>query len=179
MSSDESIHAAAKAVEDKHGRRDVLMVNAGISHAPGTTREHYRQVFDTNVSGQAVTVEAFLPLLRMSTASSGKRIAFTSSDLSSLQWALEPKGLYSGVNFPIYRTSKTAVNMVMPHYARLLEHEGFIVGASNSGYCATNLNAYGGAKNPREGARVLIKAATDSKESVHGLVVDECGSQPW
>ncbi|KAK3707160.1 hypothetical protein LTR37_012329 [Vermiconidia calcicola] len=194
-SSDESIQAAAKAVEDKYGRLDILMVNAGISHAPGTTREHYRQVFDTNVFGQAVTVEAFLPLLRKSTASGGKRIAFTSSDLGSLRWALESKGLYSGVNFPNYRSSKTAVNMVMVHYARLLEDEGFIVGASNpdlnlrhqsimcqylgSGYCATNLDAYGGAKDPREGAKVLIKAATDSKESVDGLVVDETGSQPW
>lgn len=179
MSSDESIQEAAKTVEKKYGYLDILMVNAGISHAPGTTREHYQRVYDTNVFGAAVTVDTFLPLLRKSTASDGKRIAFTTSGLSSLQWALEKDDNFSGANYPIYRSTKTALNMVMVHYTKLLEKEGFIVSASDPGYCATNLNAYNGYKDPREGAKVLIRAAVASKDEVHGYVVDETSKEPW
>ena len=179
VGSDESIEKAAKTVEEKYGRLDILMVNAGISRAPGSPREHYRQVYDTNVFGAAVTVDAFLPLLRKSTAQDGKRIAFTSSGLGSLQLALESNGQFSGVNFPIYRSSKTAVNMVMVHYARLLEGEGFVVSASDPGYCATNLNGHRGLKDPRDGAKVLIKAATEAKEKVHGRIIDKEGPEQW
>jgi NAD(P)-dependent dehydrogenase (short-subunit alcohol dehydrogenase family) len=182
VQSDESIEAAAKTVEQKYGRLDILMVNAGIAYPPGdnlSKRQQYQQIYDTNVFGAAATVDAFIPLLRKSTAPGGKRIAFTSSGTSSLQWALELQGPISAVNFPIYRSSKTAESMVMVHYARLLEEEGFVVGASDPGHCGTNLNNFKGAKDPRLGAKVLIKAATEAKENVHGRVINEDGFEPW
>lgn len=177
--SDESIQRAAAKVEEKYGRLDILMVNAGISRAPGDTREQFRQIYDTNVFGASATVDAFLPLLRKSTVPGGKRIAFTSSGLSSLQIALESDGQFSAVNYPIYRSSKTAMNMMMVHYARLLEAEGFVVSASDPGYCSTNLNGYRGLKDPRDGAKVLVRAAIDTKEKIHGHVVDEDRQEPW
>lgn len=177
--SDESIEAAAKTVEEKYGRLDILMVNAGIAYTPGNKREQFRQIYDTNVFGAAATVDAFIPLLRKSTASGGKRIAFTSSGTSSIQWALESQGPLSAVNFPIYRSSKTAESMVMVHYARLLEEEGFVVGGSDPGHCETNLNSFTGAKDPRLGAKVLIAAATEVKEKIHGRVINEDGFEPW
>lgn len=179
VTSDESIEAAVKTVEKKYGYLDILMVNQGISHAPGTTREHYRQVYDTNVFGSVITVDAFLPLLRKSKAEGGKRIAFTSSGLSSLEWAANPESHYRADRFPIYRSTKTALSMLMLNYALSLEEEGFIVSASDPGYCKTNLNAYNGLKDPREGAKVLIRAATDTKEKVHGRVIDEEKAEPW
>jgi len=187
VTSDDSIKAAAKTVEDNHGKLDILMNNAGIAgaqaaNADGTgpsLRELYRQHYDTNVFGTAVVTDAFLPLLRKSTAPTGKRIAFTSSGLSSLEWALESPGIYSGATYPVYRSTKTALNMIMVHYARLLEEEGFVVSGSDPGYCGTNLNGYGGVKHPREGAKVLIRAATDVKDKVHGRVVDEENKEPW
>ena len=179
MGSDDSITAAAKTVEQKFGYMDVLMPNAGIAHAAGTTREHYRQVYDTNLFGTAMTIEAFIPLLRKSTKAGGKRIAITTSDLASLKLAMEDPGLYSAKNFPIYRSSKTALNMIMCHYARSLENEGFVVAASNPGYCQTNFNANSGPKDPREGAKELVKAVEMGKEEVHGKVVTEDGFMPW
>lgn len=187
VTSDESIKAAAQTVEQKHGKLDVLMNNAAIAGAQEagpdgkgpTLRELYQQHYDTNVFGAAVVTDAFLPLLRKSTAPDGKRIAFTSSGLSSLQWALESQSAYSGDSYPIYRSTKTALNMIMVHYARLLEHEGFTVSASDPGYCGTNINANTGPKDPREGAKVLVRAATGGKDNVHGYVVDEDSKEPW
>lgn len=187
VTSDESIFNAASSVEKKHGHIDILMVNAGVAQAQApdangtgpSLRELYKNHYDTNLFGAAVTVEAFLPLLRNSTAPGGKRIAFTSSDLSSLKIAREDEGLYSAKNFPLYRSSKTALNMLMLHYHKLLASEGFTVAASNPGYCATDLNGKRGAKDPREGAKVLIEAAVGQKEKIGGWLVDEKGVMPW
>ena len=78
-----------------------------------------------------------------------------------------------------YRSTKSALNMIMVQYAKQLEGEGFVVSASNPGYCATNLNAYSGLKDPREGANALIRCATGAKEDVHCLMVNETGVEPW
>ena len=179
MSSDDSIQQAAATVEKKYGYLDILMPNAGISWAKGSLREQYQQIYEANVFGAAVTVDAFLPLLRKSTASSGKRIAFTSSALGSLKWSVEADGGLNGKNYPIYRQTKVADNMMMISYARMLEDEGFVVSASNPGHCATNLNNFMGARDPREGAKLLIHAATGSKEEVHGRVVNDEGEEKW
>jgi NAD(P)-dependent dehydrogenase (short-subunit alcohol dehydrogenase family) len=151
VTSDDSIYAAAKTVKDKHGKLDILMNNAGIAtqQAPAadgkgpTLRELYHQHYDTNLFGAGVTTEAFLPLLKKSTASGGKRIAFTSSGLSSLQWALEDPGQMGGANYPLYRSTKTALNMIMIYYARTLENEGFVVSGSDPGYCGMTHDCLG------------------------------------
>ena len=181
--SDESIDAAAKTVEKGYGRLDILMVNHGIAvdQKAGngkTLRQLYHEHYNTNVFGAAQIVESFLLLLRKSTVSGGKRIAFTSSGLSSLKYA-EEDGIYSAENWPLYRSTKTALNMIMLGYTKTLEKEGFIVSASDPGYCGTNLNDFSGMKDPRDGAKVLIRAAVASKEEVHGHVVDEEKQEPW
>ena len=100
MSSDESISAAAKKFEEKYGYLDILTFNAGISWAKGILREQYKQVYDTNVFGAAVTVDTFLPLLRKSTVRGGRRIVFTSADLSSLQNSTYERGPVQRRQFP-------------------------------------------------------------------------------
>lgn len=126
-----------------------------------------------------MTVEAFLPLLKKSTVPGGKRIAFTSSGLASITYAAESDGGYSAVNYPVYRSTKTAMSMIMLYYARLLDSEGFVVSASDPGYCATNLNKFSGLKDPREGAKALIRCAIGEKGEVHGALVDETSKLPW
>lgn len=179
--SDESIEQAAATVEKKYGYLDILMVNSGISNTPGTLREQYKKIYDTNVFGAAVTTEAFIPLVRKSTVPGGKRIAFTSSGLASLALAHSagPEDPLNPKNWLVYRSTKTALSMVMLYYARLLQEDGFVVTGSDPGYCATNLNAYNGFKDPREGAKVLIRAAVEEKEKVHARVIDENGPEEW
>ena len=179
MTDEDSIAAAVENIKQKYGRLDILMVNAGISNASGSTREQLRAIYDTNVFGTVVTVEAFLPLLKKSALPGGKRIAFTTSDLGSIPMGLQSDGLYSAKNFGYYRSSKTAVNMMMSSFARLLEDEGFVVSAANPGFCRTGFNKNSGTKDPRDGARELVKAAVGEKHEVHARVVSEEGVLPW
>ncbi|KAK5734161.1 hypothetical protein LTR17_009144 [Elasticomyces elasticus] len=187
VNSDESIQQAAKTVEDKYGKLDILMNNAGIALAQAASedgkgpslRELYQQHYNTNLFGAVVTTDVFLPLLRKSTAPGGKRIAFTSSGLSSLEMA-EKDGMYSAANYVIYRSTKTAMSMILLHYAAILDKEGFVISASDPGYCGTNLNGFAGFRDPRQGAVALVKAAIDPKDKVHGKVIDDEGTvEPW
>jgi hypothetical protein len=47
------------------------------------------------------------------------------------------------------------------------------------GYCATNLNNNSGFKDPRDGAKELVKVATAPKKEVHAKVVGDEGAEPW
>lgn len=178
VTSDESIKAAAKHVQEKYGYIDILMLNAGIAQQQEQSadspslRQLYHNHFDANLFGAVVTLEEFLPLLRKSQAPDGKRIAFTSSGLASLKLADAP-GQYNAANYPIYRSTKTAMSMIMLGYAKKLESEGICVSASDPGYCATNLNNHQGLKDPRVGAKALIKAATGDRSKIHGGTVNE------
>ncbi|KAG9517120.1 NAD(P)-binding protein, partial [Aureobasidium melanogenum] len=179
VTDDESISAAAARVEHDFGSLDMLLNNAGIAAAQSasadqTLRQAYLQQFDTNVAGAAAVTETFLPLLHKGQS---KRIAFVSTGLSSLQKADD--GSQSVSKFPIYRTTKTALNMVMLYYARTLEDQGFVVGAPAPGFCATNLNNHSGKKDPRDGARLLVEALLGRKEDVHARVFSEGGREPW
>ena len=198
INDDASIAAAAKTIKDKYHKLDILLNNAAIAMADdeaykaggSTLRDFYRQHYETNVFGTVATAEAFIPLLRKGE----KRLAFTSSSVGSLHQAakddmipgvslrnqLLPWHLLTKTQMWIaYRSTKSALNMIMVQYAKQLEGEGFIVSASNPGYCATNLNAYSGLKDPREGAKALVRCATGAKEDVHCLVVNETGVEPW
>jgi NAD(P)-dependent dehydrogenase (short-subunit alcohol dehydrogenase family) len=125
--------------------RSLKLLDSGVAYqqevaADGSTpplRELYKSHFDTNLFGAVVAVDTFLPLLRKSKGPVGKRIAFTSSGLASLQWGQDggPNGVYHADRWIIYRSTKTAMSMVVQHYAAVLEKEGFVVSSSDPGYC--------------------------------------------
>jgi NAD(P)-dependent dehydrogenase (short-subunit alcohol dehydrogenase family) len=105
-------------------------------------RELLQTQYNTNLFGAVVCVDTFLPLLRKSKGPLGKRIAFTSSGLASLEWAQpgasfpgkQPE-LYVAGRYPLYRSTKTAMSMIVVHYAAVLGEEGFVVSSADPGYC--------------------------------------------
>lgn len=93
INDDASIAAAAKTIDEKYHKLDILLNNAAIAapddeayKAGGSKlRDFYRQHYETNVFGTVATAEAFIPLLRKGE----KRLAFTSSSVGSLHEAAE------------------------------------------------------------------------------------------
>ncbi|OQO07177.1 hypothetical protein B0A48_07745 [Cryoendolithus antarcticus] len=177
ITSDSSIASAVSAVESKFGKLDVLVNNASIASAKEASgkelRELYQWHYETNVFSAACVTDAFLPLLKKG---EDKRICFVSSGLGSCTWHAE--GQYAGA-YLVYRSTKSALNMIMVHYAQTLQGEGFIIGGSDPGYCATNLNNHAGFLDPREGAKQIIKSTFGSKEDVHSVVTGSGGKEPF
>jgi NAD(P)-dependent dehydrogenase (short-subunit alcohol dehydrogenase family) len=112
VSSDDSIAAAAATIQKDFGRVDVLINNAGSLFenpvTPVVSRELFRKTYEVNVYGAAACTEAFITLLSNS-AVIPPRLIFISSRMGSLATRADPS---SHNNFPIYRSSKSALNML-------------------------------------------------------------------
>ncbi|PWY70795.1 NAD(P)-binding protein [Aspergillus sclerotioniger CBS 115572] len=179
VTDDDSIRAAAQTVTDRFGSLDILINNAGISRPADPTlglRDSFRAVFELNVFGVAVMTATFLPLLRASTYPD-RRIVNVSSGLGQIGIALSPTSPYNVHAFalPIYRSSKTAVNMLTAVDAVTLAEEGILAVAVDPGYCRTNFNGNRGLKDPGVGSLAIVRAATEgnAKEMVGGFVDDD------
>ncbi|XRM39558.1 hypothetical protein ABZX51_002908 [Aspergillus tubingensis] len=163
VTDDASIAAAAQTVSETFGRLDILINNAGIAQTPATTlREQYRQVFDVNVFGIVVVMDTFLPLLRASTYSDRRIVNVTSGQgLISRAGHKDHPASAKTYFIPDYRSSKAAVNMITVAHAVKLADEKIAVIAAAPGYCRTSINGGQGVKEASDGARVIVRAATE------------------
>jgi NAD(P)-dependent dehydrogenase (short-subunit alcohol dehydrogenase family) len=178
VTDDGSIRAAAELVSTKYQRLDVLINNAGIV-AEGrkqgqTLREAYEETFDTNLFGVAMVTEAFIPLLQKASC---PRLVYMSSSLASITLRTDPPT--SGFGYLAYRSSKTALNMLVRHYAFLYADQGWKVNASCPGHVATNLNNYRGKETVESGAINAVRLATLGKDGETGTFSNKNGQLPW
>jgi NAD(P)-dependent dehydrogenase (short-subunit alcohol dehydrogenase family) len=178
VTDDASVAAAAREVEARHGRLDVLVNNAGISGgfvgALDNTPEAMREVFETNVLGPVRVTRAFVPLLRRSAA---PRIVMVSSGLGSLTITTDPGRFESGLVALQYPASKAALNMITTQYAKALPE--FRVNVVDPGYTATDLNGHQGAQTVDEGSDVLVALASVAPDGPTGGFFDRHGRLPW
>ncbi|CAI7597918.1 unnamed protein product [Penicillium palitans] len=170
LDQDESITAAAKFVQDLFGSLDILINNAGINRASdpnATLRETYRGVFETNVFGVAMMTATFLPLLRAS-KHHDRRIVNVTSGLGQIEYSAKIWEL------PVYRSSKSAINMISAVDAVSLEKENILCVLAAPGYCRTNFGGGQGVKSAEEGARPIVRAATEGNpKELFGRLVDD------
>ncbi|PYH91489.1 short-chain dehydrogenase [Aspergillus ellipticus CBS 707.79] len=186
VTDDASIAAAAKTVSEEFGRLDILINNAGIAGPPDgadiALREQYRQVFDVNVFGVAAVVDVFLPLLRASTYPDRRIVNVTSGQgLISRAGKKDHPANTKAFFLPDYRSSKAAVNMITVAYSVNLADEKIAVIAAAPGYCRTSMNGGQGGKEASDGARVIVRAATegDPGELSGKFIADESWSLGW
>ena len=179
VTDDASVTAAAALIEERAGRLDVLVNNAGIAGAwpdPPTsvTPEGLRAVVETNVIGVVRVVNTMLPLLRRS---AHPRIVNQSSHVASLTLQTAP-GAGFGEASGAYSPSKTFLNAVTIQYAKEL---GDTIKINNAcpGYIATDLNGFQGTDTPGDGARIAVRLATLPDDGPTGGLFDEAGPIPW
>jgi len=191
VTQQESIHAAVTKITSEYGRLDLLVNNAGISHAGNAPKspeelmrtgravnvslDEVRTVWETNVFGVIAVTQAALPLLRKSAAA---RIVNVSSGLGSLTWIADPE-CWAREHFGIvYAASKTALNAVTLAFALELEKEGIKVNATSPGYTATALNNFQGTDSLEVGSREPIRVALETDGPTGGFTGPE-GKLPW
>ncbi|MFB0495853.1 NAD(P)-dependent dehydrogenase (short-subunit alcohol dehydrogenase family) [Mucilaginibacter sp. OAE612] len=191
VTQQESINAAVAKITGEYGRLDLLVNNAGVSHAgaaPKTPEElmatgravnvsldEVRTVWETNVFGVIAVTQKALPLLRKSAAA---RIVNVSSGLGSLTWISDP-ACWAREHFGIvYAASKTALNAVTLAFALELEKEGIKVNATSPGYTATALNNFQGTDSLEMGSREPVRVALETDGPTGGFTGPE-GKLPW
>jgi NAD(P)-dependent dehydrogenase (short-subunit alcohol dehydrogenase family) len=179
LDEDETILAAAEIVKKKFGHLDVLVNNAGINRSPdpnATLRDSYRTVFETNVFGVAVMNETFLPLLRASTYPQ-RRICTVTSGLGMFGVAVTESSPYNAWKYqvPVYRSSKSAVNMCAVVDTIALQEENIPTVLVEPGYCRTAFGGYQGHKEADAGGKVIARAAVegDNNDLFLKIVDDE------
>ncbi|MES2828233.1 MAG: SDR family NAD(P)-dependent oxidoreductase [Bacteroidota bacterium] len=191
VTQQDTIDAAVARITDEHGRLDLLVNNAGISHA-GTSPKNpeelmssgravnvslteVRTVWETNVFGVISVTQSALPLLRKSKAA---RIVNVSSGLGSLTWIADP-ACWAREHFGIvYAASKTALNAVTLAFAIELEKEGIKVNSTSPGYTATALNNFQGTDSLEVGSREPVRVALETDGPTASFTGPE-GPLPW
>lgn len=175
-----SIAEAAKTIEARFGKLDVLVNNAGIAQGNTSASEidldTLRHVYETNVFGVVAVTQGLLPLLRKSDAG---RIVNMSSGLGSLTQNSDPNWGFAAVKPLAYNSSKAALNMVTVIFAAELKEAGIKVNAADPGYTATDLNQHSGPRTVEQGATVAVHLATLPADGPTGGYFDEDGLVPW
>lgn len=157
-----SIAAAASDVEQRHGRLDILINNAGIladetdKKVSEQTLDAWRTTFDTNLFGVIAVTQAFLPLLHKSAAG---RIVNVSSILGSLALHQDPASPIYDFKLPAYNVSKSAVNAWTVQLAYELRDSAIKVNTIHPGYVKTDMNAGEGELEVADGARTSVRLA--------------------
>ena len=202
VTSDESIQKAFEQVSASPGHLDALVNNAGatfdIQYVAGkiSLRDCFNKAYDVNVTGATVTTYTFMPLLLKS---SDPRLIFVAG-LSQITVAAKnyfptptlPAGWPKEVGFETigYRSSKTALNMVMLDWNHKLKEDGVKVWGVGPGFLATNLGdiketiASRGGGHPSIGGKIIVAVVEGERDADVGKVITRDGEGnntivPW
>ncbi|PRY60805.1 SDR family NAD(P)-dependent oxidoreductase [Glycomyces artemisiae] len=184
-----SIDRAAKEIEERYGRLDVLVNNAGISGSGNAAPQDavdrvpsavdlavVREVFEVNVFGVIAVTNAMLPLLRRSPRA---RIVNLTSHAASLALYADPEGPFTALPSAAYSPSKTALNAITVQYANELRAEGIPVNAAAPGYVDTEINGNTGLLAPAQAAEYLADLALLEADGPTGAFTSADGPLPW
>jgi len=182
VTDDASVAAAAHLLQERGGRLDVLVNNAGITgglpqEPTLVSPEQIRAVVETNVIGVVRVTNALLPLLRRSPAA---RIVNMSSGVGSLtRQSGTTDALSTGPISAAYSPSKTFLNAVTVQYAKELQGSGILINLACPGFVATDLNGFRGVRTPEQGAAIALRLATLPDDGPSGGYFEDAGVIPW
>ncbi|KZP07990.1 NAD(P)-binding protein [Athelia psychrophila] len=169
ITDDSSIHAAVADLEKKLGGAalDVLVNNAGLAlETDGDIerdglRTRFENTFSVNAFGTAVAAEAFLPLLKRSTAR--PRIVNVGSSAGSCTQMAETRN----AGWMVYKASKSALNSIAISLA--VANPDVHVVVVDPGLNVTRLNTYGVGADPSEGSQIIVDYALEIKGNSPGF----------
>jgi NAD(P)-dependent dehydrogenase (short-subunit alcohol dehydrogenase family) len=174
--------AAARWLDERFGRLDVLVNNAGIgpefptaTKPSGLNLAMFKETYETNVFGAFNVIKAFLPLLRKSAPS---RIINQSSGLGSLGTMSDLNSPYYGNNTLAYNSSKTALNSLTLAFSKDLAGDRISVNSVCPGWVKTDMGSDAAPRSVEQGAAIAVKLATMESPPTAKYLNDD-GEIPW
>jgi NAD(P)-dependent dehydrogenase (short-subunit alcohol dehydrogenase family) len=155
--------SAAAFLEEKFGRLDILINNAGISaeglgagKVSSTTPEVIHRTFETNFFAPVALTQVLLPLLRKSDAG---RIVNMSSILGSQALHADPNSPIYDFKSLSYDASKAALNSFTIHLAHELKGSNIKVNSAHPGWVKTDMGTDAAPMEIPEGAVTGVELA--------------------
>jgi NAD(P)-dependent dehydrogenase (short-subunit alcohol dehydrogenase family) len=175
VTDDASVENALHRIDQREGRLDVLVNNAGISAVGEVNGPIALEVFDTNAVGLIRVTQAALPLLQKS---ENPVVVNVSSALGSFWAVTNPERRQFHFPSIVYGASKAAVSMLTVQYAKTWPDIKF--NAVEPGFTATDLTPMSSAGQPvGKGAEVIVRMATIGKDGPTGSFQENEDELPW
>jgi NAD(P)-dependent dehydrogenase (short-subunit alcohol dehydrogenase family) len=182
--TDKRDRAAAFAfLEEKFGRLDILINNAGVSAEPlgtgkvsTTTEDAIHRTFDTNFFAPVALTRALLPLLQKSDAG---RIVNMSSILGSQTLQADPASPIYNFKSLSYDASKTALNSFTIHLAHELKDTKIKVNSAHPGWVKTDMGTDAAPMEIPEGAKTGVALALVGDDGPTGGFFHLGKPLPW
>jgi len=175
--------AAAAFLEQKFGRLDILINNAGISaeglgtgKASKTTPDVIHRTFETNFFAPVALTQAMLPLLMKSDAG---RIVNMSSILGSQTLHADPKSPIYDFKSLSYDASKTALNSFTIHLAHELKDTKIKVNSAHPGWVKTDMGTDAAPMEIPEGGKTGVELALLGEDGPTGGFFHLGNTLPW
>ncbi len=178
------IQSAVQTINDRFGKLDVLINNAGvmldgewaISNASSVSIDTIRKTFDTNFFALVEVTQALLPLILKSPSG---RIVNMASIEGSLTLHADPSSfIYDSKPFA-YDASKAAVNSFTVHLAHELRNTPVKVNSAHPGWVKTELGGDGAMMDITEGAMTGVQLATLPDDGASGGFFHLGQPVPW
>lgn len=162
--------------QEKFGRLDVLVNNAGIAEWDKDDTESFRRVIDTNLIGVVAVTYALLPLLKQSPAG---RIVNHSSQLGSLTSLQQSPEMFGAFVVPSYTVSKAALNGFTVALAHKTRGTALKVNSAHPGWVQTDLGGEQAPMRVADGAKTAVALATLPADGPSGQFFHLNKALPW
>ncbi len=182
VTDDDSVQTAANHLEAEIDSLDVLVNNAGIALGADDTLpgaidlDAVRQIFEVNFYGALRVTQAFLPLLKLSSAG---RIVNVSSTLGSIATRADSKHPLAPATSFAYATSKTMLNSLTAWLSSELADSPAKVTSVCPGLNNTDMTNDPSGQHPSVGARIVVQAAMLSANHASGAFIASHGAVGW
>ena len=165
VSLEESVAKTAQEVQEKFGRIDVLINNAGVMTRPTPLAELEVRKWDytisVNLRGPFLMTRALLPLMMRQKSGS---IINVSSSIG--------RGAYA--NFAAYAASKWGIEGLTQTLAAEVSPHNIRVNSVEPGYVATKLTGYHGSR-PDSVTEVFVFLGADESKGITGRMLSSSG----
>ena len=183
VTSEADRKAAAKYIEEKFGKLDILINNAGVGASTGftpvnseVTDEELARIFGTNVFALIAVKRELLPLLKKSPAG---RIVNLSSILGSLTLHADPNSPIAGFKSFAYDGSKSALNAYTIHLAWELKDTAIKVNSAHPGWVKTEMGTDAAPMEIPDGAKTSVALALLGSDGPSGRFIHLGEELPW